>query len=320
MIAMLIVHTVMSKPTVTVVMASYGEAENLEALLPQLRVTMQECTSSFNVLVVNDVGEPDPELIAACAKHGATVVDTPYNMGSQGAVLYGLRRQVEAHRAEYVVTMDADGQDDVTVISRLLAAAKPRDVVVAQRCGSRPEGFLFGLGYCIYKRLFSFFVGFVPDFGNFAAFTQLTADHISRSPHFDTTFSMALPLVGTLIRVPATRLPRIKGASRIGSKGLLDHALRSMLPHLRYIAIRIALVALIPSLISITLMLTAISLRIFSPKYAFSNWATIITFGTVSVCLQLFTVCMILFLTASMARLVSSHNRDTGPVQSPKTP
>lgn len=292
--------------SVAVVMPSFGEAESLSWVLPTLAQALPPPSYRLTAIVVNDMGRPDPALREVAASHGAVVVDTPYNMGSQEALVFGLRHQARFHRAQYVVTMDADGQDDPRAIPTLLEHVRQGVVVVAKREGRRPEGRAFRTAYALYKLVFRLATQVTPDFGNFAAFTQEVADLIVRSPHFHVTYSLALPKAGPLVRVPVARLPRRAGRSRVGVQGLFDHAVRSALPHLNTIAFRTALFSLVPSAIAVALTATSSFLRIFMPRYAFPNWATIIAFGAATLALQLFTVCLLLFLVASLSRQVAA--------------
>lgn len=300
-----------SPMTLSCVTPSFREAEALDALLPAVRAALTgHMAGGVRLLVVNDLGQPDPALATVCARHGAELVEVPYNMGAAEAFLFGLRREAAGPRSDVVLTLDADGQDDPAAIPALLAAIGPGIAAVAQRVGWRPEGTRFAFGYALYRRLFRFFVGFTPDFGNFAAFDRALADHVVRSPHFEFAYAMALPLVARLARVPVRRLPRSHGETRAGWRGLADHALRSLLPHLRFIAVRMAALTGIVTLGGGTFAAVAAALRIFAPAYAFPNWATIIAFGVVIVSLQLFLVCLLLFLVASLTRQIAVFRRD----------
>jgi hypothetical protein len=289
----------------TIVMPSYGEADALSRLLPGLaHVLMGRYVTA--TLIVNDLGRPDHAVEDVARRHDAVVLDTPYNMGSQEAIVYGIRHQARRLRADCVVTMDSDGQDDVHAIPLLLARVSPGTIAVAQRIGKRPEGFAFRCAYALYKRLFRLLTRVTPDFGNFAAYGQPVADQISRSPLFHVTYSLALPKVGTLVRVPVSRLHRYQGRSRVGVQGLFDHALRSSLPYLNTIALRVAAFSLVPATLGILLMLISSFLRLFMPVYAFPNWATTIAFGAAMLALQLLTICLVLFLVASLSRQIAA--------------
>ncbi len=292
-------------PRVAVIMPSFGEGESLKELLPEMKRVL-DGSYDVTVLLVNDLGRPDPSLEELAEAFRAAVVDTPYNMGSQEAIVHGIREQVRRLRADYVVTMDADGQDDVRSIPSLLAEVRPGVIAVARRTGRRPEGRSFRVAYAAYKWLFRVLTSVTPDFGNYAAFDQEVADHIARSPHFYVTYSLALPKVGRIMRVPVPRLPRRSGRSHVGMQGLFDHAVRSALPYLNVIGLRTAVFSVIPATVSVLLTLVSSFLRLFMPQYAFPNWATTIAFGAATLALQLVTICLLLFLVASLSRQIAA--------------
>ena len=156
-------------------------------------------------------------LEAVCREHGARSLTVPFNMGHQEAIVYGLRWCLLVPRDEPAVglddrafvTMDADGQDDPAAIGRLLEAVRPGEVAVAQRVGKRPEGLAFSMLYSLHKKIFQILVGFAPDYGNFAAFDARVARHIAMSPMFDIAYSLSLPLIAPIRRVPVHRRPRL---------------------------------------------------------------------------------------------------------------
>lgn len=306
-----------SRPTVAIVMPSYGEAEALRDLLPQIAAALPAERYAFTVITVNDLGAPDPALDRLAREWGVIVVNAPYNMGSQEAVVCGLREQARHHRADIVVTMDADGQDDPKAIPLLLERLEAGTIVVARRTGRRPEGLTFRCAYATYKAGFRMLTRITPDFGNFAAFDQSVADRIIRSPHFHVTYSLALPKIGAIVKVPVPRLPRRHGRSRVGVQGLFDHAVRSALPHLNVIALRMAAFSLAPAVLALLLMMVASFLRLVAPRYAFPNWATTIAFGAATLAVQLFTICLLLFLVASLSRQIAASRAATEDEEEP---
>lgn len=296
--------------TVTLVLPCYNDSGSLRMVLPKLLDELAMHSVMVHIVVVNDRGTSDNHLTVVSNDFGVRIVSAPYNMGSQEAIVYGIRWVCAQQQCDYIVTMDADGQDDPAAIPALLDVARTGKIAVAQRTGPRPEGVRFSLLYGIYKALFRLLTGITPDFGNFAAYPRAIAEHISRSPYFSITYSLALPLVGDIVRVPVRRLPRACGESRVGYHGLFVHALRSAFPHLLVIAMRVTRVALVIMAAGMLLALTTSFMRIFLPKYAFPNWATTIALGVVGISLQLLTICLVLFVAAIITRQVGSLKSD----------
>lgn len=292
--------------TLTVILPSYGETHCLEELLPSINEVLNGQGISCKVIIVNDLGYSDNELEKVARLHDAEVIVTPHNMGSQQAILYGIRYQVKKYRCTHIVTMDADGQDDPSVIPRMLIENNQENIVVAQRYGKRVEGILFSLFYWLYKRLFCILTGVTPDFGNYALYTQQVADLISTSKKFTISYSLALPCIRKLKRIPVKRHARMSGRSRVGISGLFSHAVRSAVPYLNTISMRIAAFSSVIALLGFLLIVVVSFLRFFFPRYTFPNWATTIAFGSVIISIQLFTICFVMFVTAIITEQLSA--------------
>lgn len=115
---------------VVVLIASYLEADNIGAVLKAVPQTVEGLRIS--TLVVVDGGDDGTEGIVA--GHGAYCARLPVNMGHGVALRLGYRLARE-HGARYVVTVDADGQNDPTEIPDLLAPvlAGTKDFVIGSR-------------------------------------------------------------------------------------------------------------------------------------------------------------------------------------------
>jgi glycosyltransferase involved in cell wall biosynthesis len=115
---------------VLVLIASYLEADNIGAVLQA--VPKEVAGLGVSTLVVVDGGDDGTEDIVA--EHAAYCARLPVNMGHGVALRLGYRLARE-HGARYVVTMDADGQNDPAETPGLLAPvlAGEKDFVIASR-------------------------------------------------------------------------------------------------------------------------------------------------------------------------------------------
>ncbi|MGA2186659.1 MAG: glycosyltransferase family 2 protein [Bryobacteraceae bacterium] len=111
-----------------VVIPAYNEAKTVGRVVQKV----QTCLPHARVLVVND-GSRDNTGRAA-REAGAWVIDLPVNMGYGVALQTGLMF-AHRNRAEYVVTLDADGQHDPADIPQLLApvASALADIALGSR-------------------------------------------------------------------------------------------------------------------------------------------------------------------------------------------
>jgi glycosyltransferase involved in cell wall biosynthesis len=109
---------------VSVVVPAYNERPNLAELVPETMSVLQEAGLSFEVIVVDD-GSTDgtDKLMRSLRSPEVVHLRLRRNAGKSAALSTGLVRA----KGEYIVLMDADGQDDPREIPRLLAAMESPD-------------------------------------------------------------------------------------------------------------------------------------------------------------------------------------------------
>jgi hypothetical protein len=197
-------------------------------------------------VVVDDSAGTDDEVTLLRDDPDVTVLTTPFNLGHQRAIVFGLRFLAPHVRADdIVVTMDSDGEDQPADLPRLV---EPLDdpttaLVLAQRT-KRTEPLGFRLMYICFRLMFRVLTGRTIRSGNFAAqrgdSLVATIDH----PSFDLCYSATLlALRRSTVTVPCARGPRFAGASRMNRFALLGHGMRMLLPFSEAIAVRMLVLA-----------------------------------------------------------------------------
>lgn len=175
-----------------------------------------------------------------------TVVEPPFNLGHQRAIVYGLRAIADCLTPdEIVVTMDSDGEDQPEDVPRLLAPllAAPGDlwqVSIARRT-ERHEPLAFKVMYLAFVLLFRLLTGRAVRSGNFAAFHGGYVVRMLNHPYFDLCYSsslLTLTMNPAPTFVPCARGRRYAGESRMGTERLLTHGVRMLMPFADRIAIR----------------------------------------------------------------------------------
>lgn len=229
-----------------------------------LRRRLQSVVEGFldgielNFVVIDDSGGQDLELNEKCHLPGTILVSTPYNLGHQAALVFGLRKLSPLLRDDdFIVTMDSDGEDCPEHIPQLLEQLLSRadnvfKVALAQRT-KRNESLSFKVMYALYKLLFRMLTGTVVRNGNFAAFRGWFARHVAFHPSFDLCYSstlLALPL--DRCGVPLPRGTRYYGESKMTFVSLVSHGFRMLLPFAEKIAIRAIIAAVCLSVVSAT--------------------------------------------------------------------
>src|SRR5437867_11704679 len=110
----------------TVLVPALNEAANLEELLPSIQRELKSLGIDHELLVV-DGGSTDGTA-EVVARYGAVLL--PQAMPGYGGAL---RTGFERARGEYVLTLDADGSHDPTVLREMWAARSAAEVVIASR-------------------------------------------------------------------------------------------------------------------------------------------------------------------------------------------
>lgn len=125
-------------PLVSCVIPCRNEAQNLDRLLPLLSAALTDCSSAWEVIVVDD-GSTDatPSTLSKWARiPGFRVIQLSRNFGKEAALTAGL----QACAGEVVVMMDADMQHPPALIPDFIRRwQEGRDVVYASRTNRGDE-------------------------------------------------------------------------------------------------------------------------------------------------------------------------------------
>lgn len=112
----------------SITVAAYREAENLDEMLPSIKEAAAALTPSFEVLVV-DTQEPMDNTAAICAAHGVRHV---HRCGGNS---YGdaVRTIIAQARGRYILNLDADGSHSPRYFASMWAARQGADIVIGSR-------------------------------------------------------------------------------------------------------------------------------------------------------------------------------------------
>jgi glycosyltransferase involved in cell wall biosynthesis len=142
---------------VSVVLPAYNEADNLVELIPEIAGALRDAGTTYEVIVVDD-GSTDRTREVMRKLRSAEVISLRLrrNAGKSAALDAGLARA----RGEYIVLMDADGQDDPRQIPRLLAPLECEDVdLVTGRRAVRQDRFVKRITSRVYNRVTTLVTG-----------------------------------------------------------------------------------------------------------------------------------------------------------------
>lgn len=116
------------KVTLSVVLPSFQEEENLRVLLPRLLATLESLGVSNEIIVV-DTPEPMDQTNGVCVQHKVRYVPR------RGGNRYGdaIRTGIAEAEGEFILFMDADGSHTPEFIPELFKVANQYDIVIASR-------------------------------------------------------------------------------------------------------------------------------------------------------------------------------------------
>jgi hypothetical protein len=277
---------------------------------------LASCEPAF--VLIDDTAGRDTEIEQVRALADTRVIEPPFNLGHQRAIVYGLRKlQPCIADDDLIVTLDSDGQDRAEDVPRLLApilTAPPRARTVAlARRTSRQESSGFKVAYFGFRVVFRTLTGQVVRSGNFAAYRGVVGKQLLQHPYFDLCYSSTFVALDAPIEyVPCPRGPRLEGESRMTSSSLIQHGLRMLMPFIDRIAVRALALLTIATGIGAALLVTVFAIKFFTDR-AIPGWATYATTGALLVSLVALSSSVILFATFSQSRGISLSNLDREP-------
>jgi hypothetical protein len=269
--------------------------------------------SGVHFLLVDDSAGFDVQIESLRGSADLTVVDPAFNLGHQRALVHALRGAAPriADR-DFIVTLDADGEDRPEDLPRLLApllAAEDdlRKMTLAIRTFRR-ERWPFKILYFFFKIAFLSLTGVTVRSGNYAAYRGWLCRRMLQHPHFDLCYSSSLislkvPFEG----VPCPRGARYAGKSRMGYLGLLLHGIRMLMPFTERIAIRALVAFSVIFGLGVLLALGVVGVKL-TTDLAIPGWAT----STLLLVLILSFVALgnfvVLFVVFSQSRGIALQN------------
>jgi len=281
-----------------------------ERLLEVLAATPEAAAGEVRFVVIDDTAGQDPEIAGLRDLGDVSVLQPPFNLGHQRALVYALRKTLpRIEDDDAVVTLDADGEDRPEDLPRLLAplTSKPpaeRRVVLALRT-KRRESLGFKVFYRLFRLLFRSLTGATVRSGNFAAMPASIAKRALKHPTFDLSYSSAILALDLPVEyVPCERGERYEGSSKMTYGKLAMHGLRMLMPFTDRIAIRALAVFIFFGVLGVLLALIVVALKIFTSS-SIPGWTSYIALGALIVSLVALGNFVSLFVLFSQTRAVS---------------
>jgi glycosyltransferase involved in cell wall biosynthesis len=279
-------------------------------LLEILEESGADRSAPARFVVIDDTAGRDPQIEELRAFGDVIVLQPPFNLGHQRAIVYALRKILpRIDEDDVVVTLDADGEDRPDDLPRLLAplGTAPRleqKIALALRT-KRRESVGFKLMYRLFRLLFRALTGTTVRSGNFAAMPGSVAKGALLHPSFDLSYSSAILALDLPIEfVPCERGERYEGRSKMTYSRLAMHGLRMLMPFTDRIAIRALAIFVLSLVLAVALALAVICIKLFTDS-AIPGWASFSVLGAVIVSLVALGNFVTLFVLFSQTRAVS---------------
>ena len=212
-----------------ILMPVYNDWKSAFKLLQNIDEQIKDWDAEISVLIVNDASTEERltnELIFKNIK-SIKVINMEQNRGHARCNAAGLKYIIEKENVDYVIPMDADGEDRPEELTLLFNKSKenPDKVITANRI-KRAEGLFFKFCYVVHKYLTFIFTGQSIKFGNYVCLPKAAAIQMSASPSTWNSFSGSLTkLFKDRISIPSIRGSRYFGPSKMSFFNLVKHSL-----------------------------------------------------------------------------------------------
>lgn len=251
-----------------------------------------------HVLLIDDgSSEPPPNRLVTIPNtlRSVEVLQLRRNLGHQRAIALAMTFIRTKYHCDFVVVMDADGEDAPEDIGPLIARCRDtgsQQIVFAKRA-KRSEGWAFRIGYAAYRAVHMALTGQKVEVGNFSVIPfhmldQLVAISELWNHYAAAVFHSRLP-VDTL---PLARGRRLGGQSRMNAISLITHGMSAISVYSDTVGVRLMCLTAVLIIFALGGLLATIGIRLFT-DLAIPGWATTAAGLFAVVLLNLFTLFLI---------------------------
>ena len=213
---------------IIILIPAFNDWESLKKLLEEINNNISIFKDiHFECLIVNDASTiKSHQLIKPNNIQRLEILNMRENRGHARCNAFGIRYAYQNKKFDYLILMDADGEDRPIEIKKLVEAIhnKPGVSVVAKRV-KRSEGMLFSFFYQVHKLITFIFTGKIMNFGYFSLLTRNDISKIYSRPSLWSCFSSTVKKnLTTLNTIDCFRGKRYFGRSHMSYFNLLLHS------------------------------------------------------------------------------------------------
>jgi glycosyltransferase involved in cell wall biosynthesis len=224
---------------ISIIIPAFNEEESITHSLEVIDFVVSKITNNFEIIVVND-GSTDSTkqliILAKTTEARLRLIDSSVNRGHMAALEAGLR----ASSGNFIVSIDADMQDDPNVIADMYSIIKQKDeagnqiydVVQAVRTTRSSDTVFKRISAKIYYKLIRKLTG-IPiahHAADFRMITKKTNEILCALPENRKIYRLLIPSIGfNVFNLETVRHKRYAGASKYHLSKMINLALNSFL-------------------------------------------------------------------------------------------
>ena len=266
-----------AEPTLSCVLPCRNEGPNLALLMPRLIGEVSKLSHQWEVIVVDDGSNDDTSaaLFEWAQVDGIRVIQLSRNFGKEAALTAG----VKAAAGDVVVTMDADGQHEPSLIAAMLEKWREgADVAYAQRVHRHDESLVKRTGTHLFYSLLNRSDRFdVPaGAGDFRLMDRRVVNALLALPERNRFLKGLYAWVGfRAVAVPYSPAPRLNGRSHFSFARLLRLSLDGLTSFTTWPLRAVSLVGFMLAVVSFAYG-TYLTVSYFLNGHHIDGWTTIV--------------------------------------------
>lgn len=215
---------------ISVVIPAFNEAESLPALCEELLIELQKLGLTYEIIIVNDGSTDDSARIADALSSRMECLDV-INLTRRHGKSYAYKTGFQRASGDYIVTMDADLQDDPSELENLINSMQREhaECVIGRKTNRIRNEFWKKVPSYFFNVLTSFLfqVNIAEQNSGFRILTSRLAKALPlRGDNYRFIPFLALSYGYKVIEVPVRHRKRLYGHSKFGAfrfcTGLLD--------------------------------------------------------------------------------------------------
>ena len=207
----------------------YNDWKSVSQLMDKINDLSIDLKFQISIIIVNDASNHDRSNEEKTLENiqSIKIINMKENQGHARCIATGLKYIFEKENFDYVIPMDADGEDRPEEIREFLnqIPISEKKAIVGQRI-KRSEGLLFKFCYQIHKWITFTFTGKSIKFGNFTCLPKSVISKMINEKATWNSFSGSLRKIeNDLILIPSIRGKRYFGPSKMSFYNLIKHSL-----------------------------------------------------------------------------------------------